>query len=290
MLKWVWNSELHTFAAAPISLYKAGQVYDSARVPVDHEVAASPADLQTLARAHDLQYLHEVTAGIAANGFGNDDRNVVRHAEAAAGVMVKACAEALERAGDPVQAVVCAPVSGFHHAHYNFAEGFCTFNGLLAAVLECRVRYRGSLRNVLIIDGDAHYGNGTDDIIAALGLSGIVNLTHNAPRGGHGLDRRIWSQQIRGFITNPKPKWDLVIYQAGADAHVDDPYGDGYLTDDDWEARDRLVFQYCRAQRIPIVFNFAGGYNGEKTIELHRRTVQTARDIYRSDATAPRKA
>ncbi|MCK5133954.1 MAG: hypothetical protein KAR40_17620 [Candidatus Sabulitectum sp.] len=28
---------------------------------------------------------------------------------------------------------VCAPVSGFHHAGWNSAEGFCTFNGLVIA-------------------------------------------------------------------------------------------------------------------------------------------------------------
>lgn len=278
MLKWVWNKELSTFASPddPISLRKAGEVFKAASVPADVIVPAQRADRIELARAHSLRYVEEVLDGVLANGFGNALPLVTAHAMAATGVMQAAVLLALDEARGPSPAVVCAPVSGFHHAHYASAEGFCTFNGILSAILNARVTRPGSLPNVLIIDGDAHYGNGTDDIIRRLGLAGITNLTHDAPLG-YPRDPDILEMQI---LT--KYKWDLVIYQAGADAHKDDPYGSGYLNDDDWEARDRLVFQYCRLKDFPLVFNFAGGYNGEKTIDLHCRTVRTARDIYRT--------
>jgi len=185
--------------------------------------------------------------------------------------MIRAVREAL----DAPEVVVCAPVSGFHHAHYAEAQGFCTFNGLLVAVAAARLMDR--VPKVLIIDGDGHYGNGTDEIITRLGLEGIVNLTHWSARGT-ALDQNTWEHQIRGMLANRD--WDLVLYQAGADAHVDDPYGEGYLTNDDWEARDRLVFSYCHARNFPLVFNLAGGYNADKTIMLHCHTVRTARHIY----------
>jgi acetoin utilization deacetylase AcuC-like enzyme len=190
--------------------------------------------------------------------------------------MVRAVREAL----DAPQLVVCAPVSGFHHAHYAHAEGYCTFNGLLVAVAAARLM--GPVDNVLIIDGDGHYGNGTDDILHRLAIKGITNLTH------WGLDATLrsltWHSQITEALS--KHKWDLVLYQAGADAHMDDPYGEGYLNDDEWELRDRLVFSLCHARGLPLVFNLAGGYNVKdgKTLALHLQTVDTARAIYRLPA------
>ena len=51
--------------------------------------------------------------------------------------MLSAAREAL-RCG----AVAAAPCSGFHHAGYDKAEGFCTFNGLM--VTACVLRHENS--------------------------------------------------------------------------------------------------------------------------------------------------
>jgi acetoin utilization deacetylase AcuC-like enzyme len=59
--------------------------------------------------------------------------------------------------------VACAPVSGFHHAGYYTARGFCTFNGLMAAAVQLRKDSR--VHRVMILDLDQHYGDGTDDIL-----------------------------------------------------------------------------------------------------------------------------
>ena len=278
-LKWVWNDALSTLPQRHptlISLYKADQVYNSkARVPSDEVKVASPARLQQLVRAHDLEYVKGVMKGTEPNGFGNFEPSIADHALYSTGIMIKAVQEAL----DEPEKVVCAPVSGFHHAHYAEAEGYCTFNGLLVAVAVARLRRR--VPSVLIIDGDAHYGNGTDDILTRLAIDGVRNLTHHSKRWDV-LDSDTWEAQIAGQLANAH--WDLVLYQAGADAHAEDPYGEGYLSDYDWEARDRLVFQYCAKRGFPLVFNLAGGYNKERTVDLHCKTVNTARDVYRNAA------
>lgn len=51
---------------------------------------------------------------------------------------------------------------------------------------------------------------------------------------------------------------DVVLYQAGADPHVDDPQG-GYLTTEQLAERDFMVFCECRQRGLPIAWNLAGG-------------------------------
>ena len=235
---------------------------------------ATKAFSNSLCRVHDLDYVDGVLERQMANGFNDMRQQTVDSLSASVGVMVDAVRWALDRPEE----VVFAPVSGFHHAQYEEAAGFCTFNGLLVAIAEARLKRR--VPSVLILDGDAHYGDGTDALLTQLGWAGVYNLTHERPKsvGPGALDRNIWRQQIRGLLTNRE--WDLVLYQAGADAHVDDPYAAGYLTDSDWDERDELVFGLCRAQRFPCVFNLAGGYNGEKTVQLHARTYRTAERVY----------
>lgn len=282
MMRLVWSPELK----APRAFISMSKAYEVVRPLLDlvgtpsvleshgvQVVAAGPAGAHPLYRAHDPQYVEGVCSLKVLNGFGTCDAASLRHILAANGVMIKAVQEALDHPAD----VVCAPVSGFHHAHYAAAAGYCTFNGLLVALAAARAGRR--VKNVLIIDGDAHCGDGTDDILCRTAVSGVTNLTHR-PEGSNRLDRGIWEQQIRGLLTNRT--WDLVLYQAGADAHIADPYGEGYLTDADWDSRDELIFSYCRARKFPLVFNFAGGYNGEKTVALHRRTMNVAKTLYRS--------
>jgi acetoin utilization deacetylase AcuC-like enzyme len=67
---------------------------------------------------------------------------------------------------------------------------------------------------------------------------------------------------------------DLLLYQAGADPHVDDPLG-GWLTTAQLRERDRRVFSGCRAAGLPVAWNLAGGYQSplSKVIAIHDHTM-----------------
>ena len=77
----------------------------------------------------------------------------------------------------------------------------------------------------------------------------------------------------------------MLLYQAGADPHVDDPLG-GFLDDDQLAERDRIVFQVCRDERLPVAWNLAGGYQLDKdqqpspVINIHRRTMMECRRVF----------
>jgi acetoin utilization deacetylase AcuC-like enzyme len=102
----------------------------------------------------------------------------------------------------------------------------------------------GLVHRVLILDCDQHYGNGTDQIIAQVSMDGVVeNATFGrwfcAPPEASAYLARL------GQTAGRFGDFDLVLYQAGADVHVDDPLG-GVLTTEQMIERDRTVFQAAR--------------------------------------------
>ncbi len=80
---------------------------------------------------------------------------------------------------------------------------------------------------------------------------------------------------------------DLVLYQAGADAHRNDPLG-GLLSNRELLERDQFVFSQLRKAEIPVAWNLAGGYQRdefgsiEKVLKIHRQTMMAARDAWLS--------
>ena len=50
-----------------------------------------------------------------------------------------------------------------------------------------------------------------------------------------------------------------MLYQAGADPHINDPLG-GWLTTEQLYRRDARVFDGLRKMCIPVAWNLAGGY------------------------------
>lgn len=75
----------------------------------------------------------------------------------AAGGAIKAAELAVR--GDPAFALIRPPG---HHAGRNFCWGFCWFNNIAIAVE--KLRHKGFIKKVLIVDIDLHYGDGTESI------------------------------------------------------------------------------------------------------------------------------
>ena len=77
---------------------------------------------------------------------------------------------------------------------------------------------------------------------------------------------------------------DLAIYLAGADPYVGDRLGRLSLTKGGLQARDRKVFELCRAASVPVAVAMAGGYSSDiaETVEIHFSTVETAANFWRA--------
>lgn len=230
----------------------------------------APASRDELCLAHDPRYVDGVLAGQIRNGFNGVEPDVAASLPYTSGAMMAAAEEVALNGG-----MACAPVSGFHHARYASAAGFCTFNGLI--VTARHLQTKGYAKRIGILDLDQHYGDGTDQIIERLGLKDIHHVSS-------GRDGRT-AGDAEAFLTNLS---DLVrsfaccqvlLYQAGADPHVGDPLG-GWMTTEQLERRDKIVFETAVQIRLPLAWNLAGGYQRDvdggigPVLEIHRNTLR----------------
>jgi len=147
---------------------------------------------------------------------------------------------------------------------------------MLAAV-KLKREYR--LGDIGIIDFDMHWGNGTVDIINELKIEYIEHMAFNDQVGN---DYNDWLNQLEDSLKEKFKSCDILFYQAGADPHIDDPLG-GELTTEQMRQRDRIVFEYAKEEKKPIVWNLAVGYQIpiDKVIELHLNTVEECIKTYK---------
>jgi acetoin utilization deacetylase AcuC-like enzyme len=239
--------------------------WNKARLPIAVRPFA-PASALDLCLAHDPVYVRGILDGTLPNGFGNHSLQVAGSLPYTTGAMMAAARLALS------SGCACAPVSGFHHAHSDSAGGYCTFNGLMVAAQ--KLLAQGAVQRVLILDCDMHYGDGTDQILERLALRDAVTnatfgLWFNEPS-----EAREYLGRLRETVDR-FDAYDLVLYQAGADVHVDDPLG-GVLSTEEMIERDRIVFDAARTSGTPVAWNLAGGYQEPlaKVIELHVNTMK----------------
>lgn len=77
---------------------------------------------------------------------------------------------------------------------------------------------------------------------------------------------------------------NLICYIAGADPYREDQLGGLDLTIEGLKKRDELVFRVARAQSVPVMVTYAGGYamKVEDTVTIHSNTVIAAREIFQS--------
>jgi acetoin utilization protein AcuC len=91
---------------------------------------------------------------------------------------------------------------GMHHARSNYGEGFCLYNDVAFAAKYLLKEYK--LERILILDTDAHAGNGTEEYFYQEPRVLFIDL-HQDPRTlypGTGFASQIGKGQGRGFTIN----------------------------------------------------------------------------------------
>ncbi len=201
--------------------------------------------------------------------------------------------------------ISAALASGFHHAHADHGQGFCTFNGLVVAA-DC-LRRAGRVQRVAVLDLDLHYGNGTASLCSERAwlfncsiygndyhenrAYADVTTRHHRDGKNHvsfALENGSGRQALEAALERGLAAieaWgapDLILYQAGADPYCEDPYSPLALDHADLRARDRRVFEWARARATPIAWVLAGGYTEpiEKVVEVHVGTFEAACEVY----------
>jgi acetoin utilization deacetylase AcuC-like enzyme len=254
----------------------------------------APAGEPDLLRVHSAGHLQRVrTAVEEARRTGApawlDDETAVsagswEAALAAAGCVATAC-EAV-RQGRASAAFALSRPPG-HHATRDRAMGFCLLNNVAVAIR--RLQARGLARRVLVVDWDAHHGNGTQDLfqedpsvyVLSLHLEGGfpgtgaaretgagegTGTTRNVPlpRGTSAAGyRRRYREALGGALAAFTP--DLVVVSAGFDCLAGDPEGGLPLEPGDLHAMTRdLLARLPEGGRGRVVGALEGGYAVER--------------------------
>ena len=173
--------------------------------------------------------------------------------------------------------VACHLAGGTHHAHFDFASGFCILNDL--AITAKTLLAQNKVRKVVIFDCDVHQGDGTAAILMdepnAYTCSIHCEKNFPARKATSDLDVElamhmhdeeylaVVQKTLNKIIQEQQP--DLVIYDAGVDIFVDDPLGLLNISLEGIRQRDRYVLDTCRDNNIPVMTVIGGGYDDNRS-------------------------
>lgn len=241
---------------------------------------AVPATVDALRAVHTPAHLQLLADAHAAGGRRLDPDTVMStHSWDAMFGATGAVLAGVERAHSGVSHAFAAVRPPGHHALADRAMGFCLVNNV--AVTAAYLRDRGD--SVLVIDWDAHHGNGTqamfdadadvfyvsmhewplypgtgriDEIGSGPGAGSTLNFPFPAGTTGDAYLDAI-DNVVEPIAEQIRPDW--VLISAGFDAHRDDPLTDLGLAAGDYADLTARVVSLAPARRV-IAF-LEGGYD-----------------------------
>ena len=190
--------------------------------------------------------------------------------------------------------IACHLAGGTHHAHYDFASGFCILNDL--AITAKALLAQGKVNKVVIFDCDVHQGDGTATILQdeprAYTCSIHCGKNFPARKARSDLDvnlavgtkdqeyLEIVANTLQKIVAEQQP--DLLIYDAGVDIYTDDPLG---LLDVSLQGifeRDSYVLETCRNKQLPVATVIGGGYDDDRLAlaKRHALVVEAAHVVF----------
>ncbi len=238
----------------------------------------TPEHLQSLRSPEALARILEVPVVGRLPGWAIDWR-ILRPMRYAAGGTLLACRMALEHG------VAVNLGGGYHHAAAGWGGGFCAYADAPVAV---RILHdEGKVGRVLVVDVDAHQGNGTAAVFHGWPWAFILDLyerdifpARKEPEDyplpvGPGLAGAEYLEIVRnalpGVLDAVRP--DLVVYNAGSDPYVDDPLARFRLSAGDLADRDLLVVTEVRERGVPLAMVLSGGYSA-RSWEIHADAIE----------------
>lgn len=165
---------------------------------------------------------------------------------------------------------------GFHHCSADRGGGFCAYADITLSIRFMFDRLQG-IAKVLIIDLDAHQGNGherdfmDDERVYIMDVynRGIYPHDGYAKRAikrkvelQHFTDDKIYLALVDRHTKEALEEFepDAVVYNAGTDILEGDPLGNLSISAQGIIERDKLVFSHVRSRNIPILMVTSGGY------------------------------
>jgi acetoin utilization deacetylase AcuC-like enzyme len=183
---------------------------------------------------------------------------------------------------------------GTHHAFADRGEGFCCFND--QAVAANYLLDNNLAQRILIVDLDVHQGNGTASIfqqeprVFTLSMHGERNYPLRKEQSDldiglpDGTTDAAYLKTLRDTLPRVAEAFqpDFVFFQSGVDVLETDKLGRLALSREGCKQRDRTVFEFCRANRLPVVASMGGGYSPRiaDIVEAHANTFRVAQETF----------
>lgn len=254
-------------------------------------IEARPASRTELERVHSSRYLDQVSENLPPCdrkrlGLPANPRLLYRSSLETGGTLLAARA-ALE------DGLAANLAGGTHHAFPDRGLGYCVLNDVAVAIRNLQVT-RPEL-HFLVVDTDAHQGNGThaifrlDPCVTTYSIHVGKNYPSKKEPGDHDVPLPRWvdsATYLSRLKTSLPPLFhqvepDLVFWISGADNHEDDRFGQMNLSTNAMAERDHYVLDLCRQFAAPVVVLYGGGYNRTpgRTARLHAQTIQIANTL-----------
>ena len=171
---------------------------------------------------------------------------------------------------------------GYHHASAQRGGGFCIYADISLTALHVHRRFPSACRRILIVDLDAHQGNGHEtDVVSGLfkppldvrvldmfnssiypnDIPARAGIRYQVPLASGTADAEYLSTlrtRLTAAMEDSRPQ--LVIYNAGTDCLDGDPLGALRLSRQGVLQRDEMVFSLCQQHQAAVVMLLSGGY------------------------------
>jgi histone deacetylase 11 len=280
---------LHPFDSVKYGRIHAWLIRQGLRRSADF-VTPEPCTQADLQRVHSAEYLRKLgysselvrilevgIVGLLPSRFV--DWRVLGPMRQATGGTILACRLARERG------LAINLGGGYHHASREHGLGSCVYADTPIAL--ARLHAETPLRSALIVDTDAHQGDGSADAIRAWSWAHAADFYEEAlfpwPKVeeafpvplASGLEGPAYLDILRTELPKALDRFtpDFVVYNAGSDVLETDPLTSLRLRMDEMVERDLYVVTAVRARNIPLAMVLSGGY-GPQSWEAHARSIE----------------
>ncbi len=246
-----------------------------------------PAEIPLIETIHDPDHMKKVEEYCRAGIPLDPDTIVCKDSFNAALLAVGGTVRAVSETKDGGSAFALVRPPG-HHAEPDRAMGFCLFNNIAIAA---RYAQSQGMPRVLIVDWDAHHGNGTQNAFYS-DPSVLYFSTHNYPHfpgtgwldevgegGGKGYNINVplyagandvdyiyvFNKLLVPVAVQFKP--DIILVSAGQDGHVNDPLGGMKVTSAGFGYLASIVKKLAESTCGRTAFVLEGGYDLEALAE-----------------------
>lgn len=181
--------------------------------------------------------------------------------------------------------IACHLAGGTHHAHHDYASGFCILNDLAIAA-NVLARQKEGLQ-VLVFDCDVHQGDGTAALLQnePRAFTCSIHCKQNFPFTKQhsdwdvelpaGTQDEAYLDTVRSTllaaIEQVQP--NIVLYDAGVDVFDGDPLGQLRITESGIRQRDNLVLSELKKAQIPVATVIGGGYDDDRDTLARRHAI-----------------